>query len=538
MDTKAIETIIQQEKQFEKDSIAFNQYLLPLTKSQNTEHQIIYNTMRGNNYCYFYGKRDKRTDEYYKNAIKLASQKNNIPLIIWANLNYANYFYKYGEYELMTEPLLIAMVNMNKIPEKELLEAYKTYRFIGFVLHTMKDYEESRFYLEKSLDLTDKNSKEYADALDFVGQSYLMSNELKEAEKFFRKSLKYSQSSQNHIRTAKTYGNIGELYLIQGKFDSAISYVKKDLDITKKLRNEEKNTMYALVLLSKIYLKKNEISNAEHTLNVAESIAKSKPHFKSSEKEILELQLQIYSQKAETGKELEIRRRIDIINDSISLTDGEKPTNNLYWNIQKSKYEEQLAHSSQETNRQKLLKNLFSLFCIFASVSTIYFYINYRKNKKNYLLKVKYYEAERIKIEQQLQNSSLNLDSQISFIHKKNTQIQKLNYEIEHESKTIERREQKLHSLLKSHLITEDNWTNFKTAFINENKEIYEIIQTQFPEITESNLRIIFLQKLGYNNHEISGLLGITQDAIKKSKQRLRKKLSDKYPDLENLISL
>ena len=56
-----------------------------------------------------------------------------------------------------------------------------------------------------------------------------------------------------------------------------------------------------------------------------------------------------------------------------------------------------------------------------------------------------------------------------------------------------------------------------------------------FPEINDSNLRIILLQKLEFTNAEISGLLGVTVDAVKKSKQRLRKKLGDKYVELESL---
>lgn len=58
-----------------------------------------------------------------------------------------------------------------------------------------------------------------------------------------------------------------------------------------------------------------------------------------------------------------------------------------------------------------------------------------------------------------------------------------------------------------------------------------------FPEITDSNLRIILLQKLGFTNAEISGLLGITIDAVKKSKQRLKRKLGEKYDLLFQMIA-
>ncbi len=55
---------------------------------------------------------------------------------------------------------------------------------------------------------------------------------------------------------------------------------------------------------------------------------------------------------------------------------------------------------------------------------------------------------------------------------------------------------------------------------------------SDFSDLTESNLRIITLLKLELSNQEISSLLGITIDAVKKSKQRLRKKFGEQYEEL------
>ncbi|WP_293300685.1 hypothetical protein [Pedobacter sp. UBA4863] len=47
-------------------------------------------------------------------------------------------------------------------------------------------------------------------------------------------------------------------------------------------------------------------------------------------------------------------------------------------------------------------------------------------------------------------------------------------------------------------------------------------------DLTESNLRIVLLQKIGLNNAETANLLGITTEAVKKAKQRMRKKYTEK----------
>ena len=88
----------------------------------------------------------------------------------------------------------------------------------------------------------------------------------------------------------------------------------------------------------------------------------------------------------------------------------------------------------------------------------------------------------------------------------------------------LEKNHRSLKSLLESHLMTDDNWFTFKNAFIREDYPTYKNLLEQFPGITESALRIELIQALGLNNAETARILGITVDAVKKSKQRLRKK--------------
>ena len=155
--------------------------------------------------------------------------------------------------------------------------------------------------------------------------------------------------------------------------------------------------------------------------------------------------------------------------------------------------------------------------------------------------KVKYYERERLKFEEKYVNANPDYESQVEYIRKKNNQIHQLNIELEKiESNPInklEKKSGKLRAILQSHLMTDENWQNFKTAFVQENPKFLPQLNQKFPEITESNLRIIFLQKLGYSNNEIAELLGITVDAVKKSKQRLRKKLGHRVDELEILMA-
>ena len=135
------------------------------------------------------------------------------------------------------------------------------------------------------------------------------------------------------------------------------------------------------------------------------------------------------------------------------------------------------------------------------------------------------FEFEKIRSEQFLTETNNTLSSYQVYLEKKNEQIDQLEYEIDKIKNESER--QSLESLLDSHLMTDENWMLFKNAFIAEKEDFYYDVLNTLPALTESNLRIILLQKLGLNNQEVANLLGITIDAVKKSKQRMRKKYGE-----------
>lgn len=148
---------------------------------------------------------------------------------------------------------------------------------------------------------------------------------------------------------------------------------------------------------------------------------------------------------------------------------------------------------------------------------------------------------DKMKFEQKLSETQENLEAQVEFLKNKNIQINRLKSEIEKiknsKSYYLEEEQGHLSTLLKSHLMTDENWENFKREFKKTYPAFYQKLQTEYTDLTDSNYRIILLKKLDFNNTEISELLGITLDAVKKSNQRMKKKLGDRYDELTEIIS-
>lgn len=141
-------------------------------------------------------------------------------------------------------------------------------------------------------------------------------------------------------------------------------------------------------------------------------------------------------------------------------------------------------------------------------------------------------EYEKQNFELKLKETESNLISQIDYLKTKNAQIIKLKFEIQKLERSSgqnfeKKSEGKLHTLLESNLMTEENWNKFKLEFQKTYPDYYENLLFRYPDLTDSNLRIILLLKLGFSYNETVSLLGITAEAVCKSKQRMKKKFAE-----------
>jgi DNA-directed RNA polymerase specialized sigma24 family protein len=183
------------------------------------------------------------------------------------------------------------------------------------------------------------------------------------------------------------------------------------------------------------------------------------------------------------------------------------------------------------------MKKIYILILILTISLSIVLYHSLNKKLKAKRIKL---ENDRLLFEQKLNDASSDIDAYTEYLENKNKQISILENELEVIKTTTSRHlndeKRKLEEMLSTHLMTDENWNAFKREFINQHTDFYNAIMENFPELKESNLKIIMLQKLDFNNYEMSNLLGVTIDAVKKSKQRLKKKLGDKYDLLFEII--
>ena len=104
--------------------------------------------------------------------------------------------------------------------------------------------------------------------------------------------------------------------------------------------------MFATTALARVYLKNNNLAEAETTLLEAEEIAVSKSYFRKSELEVIKLKLELLKRKPNAAQELITTRRMMLLQDSLQKRDGDEQIQLLKWQVQKDKYQQKIAHTN------------------------------------------------------------------------------------------------------------------------------------------------------------------------------------------------
>lgn len=531
-----IESIILKENNSKKDTTALKKRLSFLNNSSNKKSNILYHALLANGFSSYFDKINNRSEHYYLKSIEESKKLKDPSLIIWTQVNYSKYLYFYCQIDKLIPIVLKTMEESNQIDPSEMILPEETFKFFGWIMSTVEDNSAIGFY-KKSMQYMEKPSAESAGVLNAIGNSYFRNNDLSNAMLYFNKSESIALKVGDSVRYAKILGDKALVYEKKGNLKDAVSFLKQDIFYSRKF-NIDKNEMYASILLAKILLKLNDISEAGRILERAGNIASSKSYYRSSLKEVIELKLSILNGK-NPEKELLLRRQLKVIEEYLLKTNGNTVLQRSYWLIQKKKYENNTEKIRLQLEQEEKTKRVFIIILILTiSLSIIaYHSLNKRLNTKRIKL-----ENDRLLFEKKLNDVSSNINTYSQHINNKDKQISILENELEEiknsASGHLDEDKIKLQEILNSHLMTDENWNAFKREFIKQHGHFYNTVMENFPELKESNLKIIMLQKLDFNNYEMSNLLGVTIDAIKKSKQRLKKKLGDRYDLLFEIIEI
>lgn len=495
---------------------------------------ILQKVFLGNIYSLQTDRLNCESSKLYKDAALLAASTKSKALQIWVYTQTGFYFYTYNQYEKALPFFIKSSRLIDNIPDTDLTEGVEVLKKNAYFFGTILEHEKSIKYLNRALNLTTPNSQDHATLLNGIGNCYLNLKELNKAESYYLKAQKSALKSKDTLRSAKVLGDLARINIKQKNWDKAEELLHEDISLSEQVGND-RNTMFARLQLGKMYWEKADVHKAYNILKKVQQYAGSKSYLKGFEFEAAELLLQIAIQRNDTAEELFLRRSLDTLGKIIKHTEGKEAISKVSLKTQKENVLWELEAEKAKVERASILRLMWIIVSILllAGVILIYFYNKRRLKLQNseFERKLLTFQYEKIESEKKLSDTNKSIESYKVYLTEKNRQIEKLEAVIQedknHPSKLIKEQTNALQQLLSSHLMTNENWQTFKQTFINEQPEYFDTLLNKLPDLTESNLRILLLHKAGLSNQEAAQITGVTIDAIKKAKQRLRKKYGE-----------
>jgi tetratricopeptide (TPR) repeat protein len=332
-------------------------------------------------------------------------------------------------------------------------------------------------------------------------------------------------------------GNKGNILMLQGKYDDALPLMEADYQSSIRY-GEWSSAVNAALALANIHLQRGEIDKAESYLAYA-----MKNRNNNNAREMTGFYKSLATISRLKGNYDEAFKAMDSF--LVYKERDEKERNIKTINQAKLKVEvENHAHQLQllETarSRQVLIRNgvLFILLLTLVFASLFIHQQRLRQNKERQLADMRQQAAVT-----ELENAKRQLSFFTNALKEKNELVETFRNELEilhqHETGQSHERIENINALLNSTILTEDDWKSFRQMFDLVHPGFFIRLKEKLADLTPAETRLLALTKLQLAPKEMAAMLGISYDAIKKSRQRLRKKINlPEEGSLDELVEL
>ncbi len=396
------------------------------------------------------------------------------------------------------------------------------YQMMGFYLWELNIYTLSNQYFQKSLATKYALSADSLQALNGIGINYQKLQDFKMSNQYLEKASQYALKIKNNLFNTIIEGNKAVNFFKMGKLEKAYTLALKDKNTS--LQHELwENAFGAMYWLTQIEIGRKNIEKAKFFVDSLE-ILKNKV-IKEDSKLILNLRQKetIYLYQKATGNSNETLRAYQnyIKTDSTfqALAHNSK-ISEIQLKAEVDIYIQEIAKKEKE----KEINSWFFGVIVIILLVLLFLLVNYfyKKGKKQ----KKEIQQLKTQIFAQIQNiNQQNEDIQAIFIQENNVQTQEnTNQTLEFEVENVQIKKADLEHLRNFNLAYKEQWGVFKESFLKIYPAFEHVLQEKVGALSNAELRLLMLHKLGLNNQEIAKTLLISPESVRTGKYRLYKK--------------
>ncbi|HTJ52988.1 MAG TPA: tetratricopeptide repeat protein, partial [Cyclobacteriaceae bacterium] len=375
----------------------------------------------------------KKSITYAQQALQLSKSNNYFKgsKIAYNILRRANR--RLGNYEAAIRFTLNTLPIAEKL--KDTAELYSCYSALGNIYSSLEKYDESKMYLQKSLQYGEQiKSPGLSATYNFIGRNYGKMKKYDSAFYFIRKALDREISNpQKGYTISYIYNNMAEVYLSMGNVMEAEKYYKMSLDLPEDKKSPF-GTTYTLNGLAKVYLNQNKTDKAIAVSLQSIEISK-KNSYRDRSRETYGLLSEIFAKRNDYEKALHYYKNFNLYQDSIMSEEKIKAIEDLKINYetQEIEHENELLRKSTELKDAELSQRVILGWASILGIGAllIVIFLLYRNNKErtktNQLLNQ--YNRD---LAEQVFSRTLDLVNSNNELVKQNNQLEQFGYIIAH----------------------------------------------------------------------------------------------------------
>lgn len=511
--------------------------------------------------------------EFYEKSVQAARRLNDQGTIIKALVLRAAYYIIQNNYSKAIKDLQEAIPIANKIGNKPTLA--KAYEQLAGVYYRQSNHLAALEYYLSALKINEQLNYKGAIFvnLNHIGGIQTEQNDFKSALRTLQKMFWYAKEAEDSLYMSGSLMNIGYVY---GKMNnpSALQYYQAALAINNNRSMDQRSAI--LLNIGGIYTDRREFSKAKKTLEEALTLTQkiqNNRHLSEvwSKIALLHYAQNQYKQAAECAqKSLAIAQEIkytfiqkdcykllsDIyavtgnfnqaylnhvdykaLSDSLSNRENIRKVafleSSYKYNKEKQDYEIEKAKQQIEIKNQRLI----ILFLIIASILILMLAITiYWTNQlKKKVLKL---EIENINHELETNQKAVTAAT-LKLIQNSERDAHSIKMLENIKKNTMDEGQSDVRSLISEYKFKSysSNWEEFELMFEKTNAAFIEKLNERYPNLTPNERKLCVFLKLNMSNNHISQVTFQSEEALKKARLRLRKKLElDRDTNLTTFI--
>ncbi len=376
-----------------------------------------------------------------------------------------------------------------------------------------------------------------------IGLIYAKQGAWKKAAHFYRETAdRANRKDTTWIGIAS--GSLGNVFLATGQYDSALFYHRRNWHINNYYLNPQgrapEDAAKSGLVMATLFIRQQQWDSVLHYMREGKKLAvqfmRDSADLLDYKQRLLTVQIEFTRAKGDYRAALRFSDSLAIVKDSLEQLLDDKIVNRATEKAEAERYGAEIKLLESERARSRLRMYLMIAALLFIIITGALLFNRFRMGKQRQSERAQkekeLLELEKKRAEEKLQHAEELLAAYLDTIREKTGLIEDMDAELHRlkESSTSDANLQALagnmEKLLSATILTDNDWQHFRGLFEQVHPRFLSRLMAKLPALSPAEIRLIILTKLNLSSREMANMLGISTDAIRKSRYRLRKKLS------------